>query len=147
MADKSLQINISSVDDAKSVIANLGAIKVAYEAHGCTSVEVCIMEEVVTPTAKILVGAFPWCVSYRKIIKPFGENVLFQLPHYCPRSTPASQVKQPETRHVAQTNLPPPVRKSSSLRRPIPNLPETLGNSPALVPPVEGANGPSTSAA
>ena len=82
MSEKSLQINISSVDDAKSVVANLQAIKTAYEAHNCTSVELCIAEEVVTPTAKILVGMVPWTVTYRKIMRVLDGSVLFQLPHY-----------------------------------------------------------------
>lgn len=82
MSEKSLQINISSVDDAKSVVANLQAIKTAYEAHNCTSVELCIAEEVVTPTAKILMGMVPWTVTYRRIMRVQDGSVLFQLPHY-----------------------------------------------------------------
>lgn len=89
MSEKSLQINISSVDDAKSVVVNLGAIKTAYEAHNCTSVELCIAEEVVTPTAKILVGMVPWTITYRRIMKCQGDNVLFQLPHYALATPPA----------------------------------------------------------
>lgn len=110
MADKSLQINVSSVEDAKAVVQNLKAIQQAYDAHGCSSVEFQIMEEVVTPTAKYLVGIIPWCTAFRKIIKPLGDNVLFQLPHYreltAARPVPASEPspaeqKQPNPEYVA----------------------------------------------
>ena len=90
MSEKSLQINIDSIEDAKSVIRNLPKIKIAYEAHACTSIELCIYEEVVTPTAKILVGAFPWCVHYRRIMKPQDGNVLFQLPHLTNKEVPVT---------------------------------------------------------
>ena len=61
---------------------NLKAIKVAFDAHNCTSVEFCIAEEVVTPAAPVLMGMVPWCVTYRKIMKVQDNNILFSLPAY-----------------------------------------------------------------
>ena len=98
VSEKSLQININSVDDARAVIQHLGQIKTAYEAHGCTSVEFVLAEEVVTPTAKILVGAIPWCTTFRKIVKPIGTNILFQLPHYRPLTPAHARTVLPEAK-------------------------------------------------
>lgn len=96
MGERSLQINISSVDDAKSTIANLKKVKAAYDAHGCTSVEFCIMENIVSETIAPLMGAIPWCKTFRRIVKPYDDNVFFALPHYVPA-----------VRVIAPPSLPP----------------------------------------
>lgn len=121
VSEKSLQININSVDDAKAVIQSLPKIKAAYDAHGCTSVEFAIAEEVVTPTAAILVGAIPWTTHYRKIVKPFEDNVLFQLPHYQP---------------AAPAQVDAPAAKADTSRQ---SKPQAPGKSTALVQPALGA--------
>lgn len=131
MSDKSLQININSVDDAKAVIQHLGAIKVAYEAHACTSIELCIAEEVVTPTAKILVGAFPWCTHFRKNVRPFGENIHFQLPHFVDYSRPGAPVRVAEPAAASVDDL-PGEPKAPKVNRYLRNL-DTTGKSASLV--------------
>lgn len=120
------------MDDAKAVIQNLGAIKVAYDAHGCTSVELCIAEEVVTPTAKVLVGAFPWCTHYKKHIKPFKDNILFQLPHFVDYSRPGAPVRVAASA-AAQTDVQPEEPKAPKVNRYLRNIDNTTGKSASLV--------------
>lgn len=88
-SDRSLQINIDSEDDAKSVIQNLQAIKNAYDAAGdLTSVEFCIAESIAQKVEPILLGAVCWCRTYVKHIAPQPGNILFPLPSYKDLSAP-----------------------------------------------------------
>ena len=133
MSEKSLQINISSVDDAKSVVANLQSIKAAYEAHNCTSVELCIAEEVVTPSAKILMGMVPWCVTYRKIMKVQAGNVLFLLPHYPLAKAVAAEPELPDAPKRRMRRKPDYLLNSASA-----DFPETPRQVSPLVPATSG---------
>lgn len=149
MSEKSLQINIGSIEDAKSIVQNLAKIKLAYEAHGCTSIELAIMEEAVTPSAAILVGAFPWCVVYRKIVKPFEGNVFYPLPHlrevaatgqpFNQRSSaPAAVATAPVAEPVAPAAEASAAAPAPTLASPPPDYHFTAkrpGKSPALVQP------------
>lgn len=82
VSERSLQINIDSEDDAKSVIQNLPAIKAAYDESGVSSVEFCIAESVAKTVENYLIGAIRWCRTYVKHIAPQPGNVLFPLPSY-----------------------------------------------------------------
>lgn len=127
VSEKSLQINIDSVDDARAVIQHLKRVKSAYDAHGCTSVELAIAEQVATDAHPILAGAIPWCTTFRKLVKPFGENVLFELPHYRPLAPrPPVPDKEPE---VASARAPKRVPPRPS-RRKIPASPPPLVQAP-----------------
>lgn len=82
-SERSLQINIDSEDDAKSVIQNLPSIKAAYDAAGSlTSVEFCIAESVAKSVENTLLGAIRWCRTYTKHIAPQPGNILFPLPSF-----------------------------------------------------------------
>lgn len=94
VGDRSLQINIDSADDAKSVIQNLGMIRDAYKAADVTSVEFLIAESVADQVDPILRGAINWCRTYVKRVAPNPGNVLFPLPSYrelVPVPKPATQ--------------------------------------------------------
>ncbi len=86
--ERSLQVNIDSADDAKSVIQNLRQIKAAYEASNCDSVEFCIAEPVVAETENTLRGAINWCKTYVKHMVPQPGNVFFHLPAFKDFSVP-----------------------------------------------------------
>lgn len=90
MSEKSLQININNLADARSVLQNLQSVKQAFDAHGCVSVQFVIEERHVTEAARIMVGAIPWCTTYRTVVtsKPKDSNYLFPLPEYRPPSGP-----------------------------------------------------------
>ena len=93
-SDKSLQINIDSEDDAKSVIQNLQAIKNAYDDAGdLTSVEFCISESIAKAVEPTLMGAIRWCRTYTKRIAPNPGNKLFALPAYRDLSVPTTAPK------------------------------------------------------
>jgi hypothetical protein len=101
-SERSLQINIDSEDDAKSVIQNLPAIKAAYEKAGdLTSVEFCIAESVAKSTENWLIGAIPWCRTYIKHIAPQPGNILFPLPAFkdlpLPPPTPKTAPISPDS--------------------------------------------------
>lgn len=126
MSEKSLQININSVDDARAVVQHLQKVKKAYDAHGCTSVELVIDEAMVTETAGTLAGAIPWCTTFRRIVKvaPIDGNVLFRLPHYqhlerrpVPAlNTDAGTKAPPSNGHRASRRIPPrPQRRKPSV--------------------------------
>lgn len=136
--EKSLQINISRIADAEAVIRHLQAIKDAFEAHGCSSIELAIAEEVVTPVTRILTGVFNWTTWYRKIIKPFEGNVMFIFPD------PVPPAPKPQPQVLAQpvpdnnfTEPEPPVKeKAPKQNRYLRNLPvEASGKSADLVHP------------
>jgi len=111
-SERSLQINIDSEDDAKSVIQNLPAIKAAYDAAGVTSVEFCIAESVSKAVEHTLMGAIRWCRTYTKHISPQPGNVLFPLPAFvnlisCDPIAPLS----PESSPPVNTPQPSPLVK------------------------------------
>ena len=113
VTDRSLQINIDSEDDAKSVIQNLQAIKDAYDAAGdLTSVEFCIAESVARAVEHTLMGAIRWCRTYVKHIAPQPGNILFPLPAFKDLSIPTAPIS-PESSlpvNTAPTSLVKPQR-------------------------------------
>lgn len=115
-AERSLQININSADDAKAVIQHLGKIKQVWELTGCQSVEFVIAANVEKKTTPFLTGAINWCRTYVKRIEPFEGNVPFELPHYVPVTIvpPVPKAPQPETLVLEPEK---PLGKS---RRPVP---------------------------
>lgn len=122
-SDRSLQINIDSADDAKSVIQNLPAIKAAYDAAGMTSVEFCIAEQVVKEVESTLLGAINWCKTYRKHVSPNPGNVLFPLPSYKDLSIPTqlssnstSSMTRPESNQGARIETQAPVKPQRPVR-------------------------------
>lgn len=96
MTDKSLQINLNSLDDAKALIQNLGYVKKAYDAHKCTSIMLVVNEASVVEIETQIKGLINWTRAFIKIIRPAGEgtNVLIHLPHYVP---PAAMSTAPKT--------------------------------------------------
>lgn len=122
VSDRSLQINIDSEDDAKSVIQNLPAIKAAYEASGVTSVEFCIAESVVKATENILLGAVCWCRTYVKHIAPQPGNVLFPLPAFVDlsRFAPITAPPTPSVESTIPAEAPtPPTKPLVKPQRPV----------------------------
>lgn len=116
VSDRSLQLNIDSEDDAKSVIQNLQAIKNAYDAAGVDSVEFCIAESVAKSVENTLLGAICWCRTYIKHIAPQPGNVLFPLPAFKDFSKPASPApsltpEAPESTNPVNTAPPQPLVK------------------------------------
>lgn len=103
-SERSLQINIDSEDDAKSVIQNLQAVKNAYDKAGVTSVEFCIAESVAQAVEHTLMGAICWCRTYIKHIAPQPGNVLFPLPAYQDLSQPPAQT---QTAPISPEGTPP----------------------------------------
>lgn len=82
MNERSLQINVNSMDDARAVIAHLPRIKSAYDAANCDSVEFFISEPVMKAVEATLRGAIRWCKTFVRAV-PLGEgNTWFELPHY-----------------------------------------------------------------
>lgn len=112
ISERSLQINIDSSDDAKSVIQNLGKIKAAFESAGVNSVEFCIAESVVRDVESTLLGAVNWCRTYVKHVAPFPGNVLFPLPSY----RELTPVRPPEKSTAAP---PEPALASSPAQAPL----------------------------
>ena len=114
-AHRSLQINIDSEDDAKSVIQNLQKVKEAYDFAALNfkvdSVEFCIASDIRKDVDAHLMGAIRWCRTYIKQVDVFEGNCLFPLPHY---REPKAQTA------VAAAPIPAPV--------PTPE-PQTLGKS------------------
>lgn len=116
--DRSLQINIDSEDDAKSVIQNLPAIKAAYDAAGdLTSVEFCIADSIAKQVEPILLGAIRWCRTYVKHIAPQPGNILFPLPAFkdlsvSPQVQSRNSQDSTSPANAAQTHVKPqrPVR-------------------------------------
>lgn len=116
-AERSLQININSADDAKAVIQHLGKIKQVWELTGCKSIQFAIAEHVEKKSAPFLTGAINWCRTYVTIVSPFEGNVPFELPHYVPVTIVphvTKQAPQPETLVLEPEK---PLGKS---RRPVP---------------------------
>lgn len=131
VSERSLQINIDSEDDAKSVIQNLESVRQAYNDSGCSSVEFCIADTIVRQVDGILTGAINWCRTYIKHIAPNPGNVLFPLPSFrdmelskkmqAPRTTPlppqTQAVTSPAPAPVATHVKPPrPVNAASAAR-------------------------------
>ena len=118
-SERSLQVNIDSEDDAKSVIQNLPAIKAAYDQAGVTSVELCIADSAVKATENVLTGAINWCRTYIKHIAPQPGNVLFPLPAYRDLSLPANPAltdSAPESPIPVQTSQQPLVKPQRPVR-------------------------------
>ena len=111
---KSLQINIDSLDDAKSVIQNLPQIKQAYEQAGCDSVEFAIAESIRGDVEKTLRGAVNWCKTWTKFVAPFPGNVHFPLPSF--RDLTASKFHRAFGTIEVPEQPPTPVKSS----RPVP---------------------------
>lgn len=123
---RSLQINLNSADDAKSVIAHLGKIKEFYEQQGCDSVEFYFAAPVRNAIEAIVTGAIPWTKTFRKEI-PVGEgNIYMPLPHYIPPQTPPKpKAVTPPVATVANE----PVKRGPGRPRK-----ETIGNTSRPVP-------------
>lgn len=114
--ERSLQINIDSEDDAKSVIQNLPAIKEAYTAADVTSVEFCIAVSIAKKVELTLIGAIPWCRTYIKHIAPQPGNVLFPLPSYRDLSVPAAQEAGPSQTPQPESTTPVPVASQAHVK-------------------------------
>jgi len=97
---RSVQINIDSADDAKSVIQNLGAIKQFYDDSGMDSVEFCIAKSVVKDVENTLRGAINWCTTFVKHVAPQPGNVLFALPSFKDLSIPTAPISPDSTSPV-----------------------------------------------
>ncbi len=83
LAEKSLQINITSLQDARSCVRNLQKIRDACIAYGCTSIELVVSSGLENEMlVKDLSQNFRWTKTFRKIVAPFPGNVLFPVPHY-----------------------------------------------------------------
>lgn len=107
LAERSVQININSVSDAKAVIQNLGKIKTFWELTNCKSVEFVIAEDVKDKVKPFLTGAIPWCKTFTKYVSPFDGNLLFELPHYV-----APQPLEPKPTLEAPISIQPLVLES-----------------------------------
>lgn len=120
VSQRSIQVNIDSADDAKSVIQNLSAIKTAWNDAGADSVEFCIAESVVADVENTLRGAINWCKTYVKHIAPQPGNILFPLPSYRDFSVPsylsASTPILPESTIPANPAPPAPVKPQRPVR-------------------------------
>lgn len=107
VSDRSLQINIDSEDDAKSVIQNLPAIKKAYDdAKELTSVEFCIADSIACKVTGTLTGAIRWCKTYIQHMAPKPGNILFPLPAFKDLSTPQVQAPAPPNSTSSVTAAP-----------------------------------------
>ena len=115
-SERSLQINIDSEDDAKSVIQNLPAIKQAYTWANVTSVEFCIALSIAKKVELMLIGAIPWCRTYIKHIAPQPGNVLFPLPSYRDLSVPAPQEAGPSQAPSPESTTPVPVASQAHVK-------------------------------
>lgn len=105
--DRSLQINIDSEDDAKSVIQNLQAIKAAYDNAGVlTSVEFVIAEEIAKKVEPLLLQAIRWCKTFIKHVAPQPGNILFPLPAFKDLSVPQVHAPAPPNSTSSVTAAP-----------------------------------------
>lgn len=83
IVEKSLQINVTSVADARACIRHLQKIRDSFIAYGCTSIELCVYSGLENEMqVKDLSQNFRWCKTFRKIVAPFEGNVLFSIPHF-----------------------------------------------------------------
>ena len=81
--EKSLQINITSIQDARSVVRHLQEVRDAYIAYGCTSIELAVYRGLENDMqVKDLSQNFRWCKTYRRIVAPLGGNVMWPVPHF-----------------------------------------------------------------
>lgn len=131
-AQRSLQINIDSEDDARAAIQHLQAIKNRWdmlaESGLVDSVEFCIAEPLRRKVDMDLTGLVRWCRTYLRSVKPFEGNVHFPLPHYVPvpraREVPVPiEVKPSATEQVESVvgNVDPAT--PPSLELPLPKQP------------------------
>lgn len=79
--DRSIELRINSLQDAKSVVYNMAKITQTIEAIGLDSVEFLIAQEIKDEVSPILAGVFR-IKTYTSYVKPRGDNVVFLLPHY-----------------------------------------------------------------
>ena len=119
VSDKSLQINLNTLDDAKALIQNLGFVKKAYDAHHCTSILLVINEAAVVEIEEKIKGIINWTKTYREVEKLSAKDksVRILLPHY----------REFVSRHSA-TELP-----SESQTEPLPK--RRMGRKPGWQPP------------
>lgn len=84
MSEKSLQINLNSLDDARALIQNLQSVRKHYDAHRCQSILLLINEDALVEIEEKITGLINWTRTYRETVKPQAKdgNVLFPLPHY-----------------------------------------------------------------
>lgn len=84
MSDKSLQINLNTLDDAKSLVQNLSFVKKSYDAHHCTSILLVINEAAVVDIEDKVKGLVNWTRVYRHVERPQVQegSVRIFLPHY-----------------------------------------------------------------
>lgn len=85
MPERSLEIRVNSVADAKSIVYNMGKIVLTMESLNLRSLELLIAEEVKHEVAPILFGAIPKKI-FTGYVKARGDNVLFNLPHFPERT-------------------------------------------------------------
>lgn len=104
VSEKSLQINLNTVDDARSLVQNLAYVKKAYDAHKCSSIQLVVNENQVVEIEGTIKGVIGWTRAFLKIVKPepLGNNVLIHLPHYVPPVPPQSE---PAEEHVPRRRM------------------------------------------
>lgn len=91
--NRSLELRINSVQDAKSAVFNGKRINETIESLGLDSVQLLIAQEIKSEVQPILTGVFR-VRTYIGYTKPLDQNVLYSLPHY-PEKPPAPSVPPP----------------------------------------------------
>lgn len=80
--NRSLEIRINSVDDAKSVVFNQVKIEQEAKEKECDSIEFLVSEEVRHEVSSIIYGVFRRIRTYTSYIKCREDNTLCILPHF-----------------------------------------------------------------
>jgi hypothetical protein len=105
--ERSIELRLNTVADAKSVVFNSRKIEETRQALGLQSIEFLVAQESKAEISAIIYGVFK-CRTYTSYVSPKGENVLFHLPHFQEhkQTLPIAQVKEsrPETVKISNGN-------------------------------------------
>ena len=97
MANKSIEVRINSLDDARSCVSQSSRILQAAKAHGCESIELFVDESIRNKVVPIISGSFGAFKTYYKKIAANNGNVFFELPHVKSLNVQIEDVAAPQT--------------------------------------------------
>lgn len=123
MANKSLEIRINSVDDAKAVVQQMITIQKEVVKRGLDSINFLVAREIQNQVNAIIYGVFGRTKTFTSYVSPRENNQFFEFRHLKPVQTLASPaLKDRMTVSVTpvgkETNGPIPVKAKNKGGRP-----------------------------